>query len=381
MRHAILRRTNKQSTAARRSVVWIGLLIVWSLSGCRQPTYQAANLPAEYHAKAVEDLELFDFSRLSVVAVSNEMIDIGDVLDVTVTSVSNEGRIEAPVRVGEDGMALVPPIGMVRLAGLEFTEAEQAIAAEAIRLQLYRHPFVTVSMKRQRVNQVTVIGPVEKPGVYQLPRGQSSLLAALVKSGGLTPEATPNIRIRRPGRLLPGSALPGRGGPGSSGPNVASGNSISLAGYTMPVSQPARTFEVNLIDAGARSTGGMNLEDGDVVMVMKQDSNPLHVIGLVREPGQFEITPSKPLYVLDALALAGGRTLQVADKVLVTRRTGTDARPIVIEVSVKEAKHDGKANLRLAPGDLVSVEETPATVIVDSLRSFLRIGVNPLTAF
>ena len=49
---------------------------------------------------------------------------------------------------------------------------------------------------------------------------------------------------------------------------------------------------------------------------------------------------------------------------------------MMIDVSVRDAKADGDANLRLAPGDLVSVEETPVTAVLDTLKSFIRFGVS-----
>ena len=40
----------------------------------------------------------------------------------------------------------------------------------------------------------------------------------------------------------------------------------------------------------------------------------------------------------------------------------------MIEVSLRKAKHDPKENLRLQPGDVVSVEQTPATMFVEAIR-------------
>jgi hypothetical protein len=65
----------------------------------------------------------------------------------------------------------------------------------------------------------------------------------------------------------------------------------------------------------------------------------------------------------------------VADKVLVLRRDPNTGDIVQIHASVREAKRSASANLRLQPGDIVSVEETPATFLVDSLSRYLRFGL------
>jgi polysaccharide export outer membrane protein len=110
-----------------------------------------------------------------------------------------------------------------------------------------------------------------------------------------------------------------------------------------------------------------------VVHVLKRDVPPVSVIGLVQKPGEFEYPANRPLYFLDALALAGGVSSPVADKVLVVRRAAGHKAPVNIQLSIQAAKRGGE-NLQLQPGDTVSVERTPATVVVDTLRTFFRVG-------
>jgi polysaccharide export outer membrane protein len=111
-------------------------------------------------------------------------------------------------------------------------------------------------------------------------------------------------------------------------------------------------------------------------MVYKRDPHPIHVIGLVREPGEFELPVNREMRMLDALAKAKGVSSQVADKVHVIRQMPGQAEPIVIQISLHEAKTSGKGNIRLASGDIVSVEQTPATVMYDVVNNFLRFGVS-----
>ena len=68
-------------------------------------------------------------SRLSHYATNSELIERGDVLEVTiVTNYSTLANTTTPVRVADDGTADVPLIGPVAVAGLELEAAEQAIS-------------------------------------------------------------------------------------------------------------------------------------------------------------------------------------------------------------------------------------------------------------
>jgi polysaccharide export outer membrane protein len=229
---------------------------------------------------------------------------------------------------------------------------------------VFRNPHVTVTMKRPRVNKVTVIGAVEKPGVYDLPRGSSALLAALVAAGGLSDEASTEIEIRRPQRAGRPDGMPLQQVPRE-----------RLAGYTqgvqaMPAVASPSSVRIDLVSAAREGRGGHYLDDGDVLMVERRDPKPIHVIGLVRKPGQYELPARQEMRLLDAIALAGGLDIPWAENVIVIRRIENREEPLVIKVKIGEAKSDGNANLRLSAGDVVSVEQTPATVVYDVIRKF-----------
>jgi polysaccharide export outer membrane protein len=330
--------------------------------------YQAKKLPAEFLVPPKENVQTLDLSRLVNFSVSSELIDRGDVLEVTIeTGYGTDRPVTSPVRVGDDGAAMIPLVGKVPLAGLELEGAEQAIAAVAIERGLYRNPSVTVVMKRQRTNKITVVGAVDKPGVYDLPRASSALLAAIVEAGGLTKHAGTEVEIRRPAR---GAARdPDAAGP-ALGRTDAPGQQVGYQRRAEPPGRPASSFHVNLAEAAKQGSGGHYLEDGDVVMVEVRDPEPVRVIGLVNKPGEFELPASQDLRVLDALALAGGQNTPWADKIHLIRRPPGREAPVVIEVSISEAKRQGKGNLRLGAGDVVSIEQTPTTVFMSTLSNF-----------
>ena len=52
-------------------------------------------------------------------------------------------------------------------------------------------------MQEKAVNRITVVGAVKEQGMVELPKGQSTLLAALMAAGSLDEKAGTEIEIRR----------------------------------------------------------------------------------------------------------------------------------------------------------------------------------------
>ena len=313
----------------------------------------------------MDNVQTIDLSRLAGRAANSKLIGPGDLLEVAVDTGYADQVDSALARVGDDGRTTIPLVGQLSLAGLEPEAAERAIAAAAVQRGVYRNPTVTVDIKRQRTNRVTVIGAVEKPDVYELPRGSSSLMTALVAAGGLSLNAGTSVEIRRP----------------TQGPPRVPEDRVTAAGFHQPPSVQPVAFHVNLIEAARQDQTIHSLEDGDIVMVQKRDPQPFDVLGLVTKPGRFELPANKDLYVLDAVAMAGGVTTAWADKAHLIRHVPGQKEPVVVEISIKEAKQQGKGNLRLGPGDVVSVEQTPTTLTTGAFRAIAPYSIAALIPF
>ena len=351
----------------------IALVGVVAASGCSSGVYRAAGLPKEYSAPPAVNVEAIELAGLAGPSERFDAIQPGDVLEVTmVADFAKLTTTTTPVRVADDGTVTIPWIGPVRVGGMTAEEAERLVVAESKARGIFRTPCVTVTMKEQRKNKVLVVGAVKKPGVYDLPRGSSSLLAALVAAEGLSKEAGVEVEIRRGAvRNAPG-AMPG------AAPRLASDRGVG--GQTVSYQEPEPAFPglpatltVNLAEAARNRRASYSLEDGDVVHVAKRTLKPIYVQGLVRKPGEFEYPVNQELRLLDALALAGGISNPVADQVLVIRQLSERPAPVNIACSVQEAKA-GRDNLRLAPGDTVMVEQNAATALVDVVQTFFRVG-------
>ena len=371
--------SNTNRTSATASIgVWSRLsvvagtltaavIVVLAAAGC-SPYLSAGSLSPDLAARRVDNAQTVDLSRLAQPWESNELIGVGDVLDISIAGgLSVEATARFLVRVGDDGGALLPDIGPVHLARLEFEEAEGIIAQACVQRHLYRQqPHVTVSLERRRLNRVMVVGAVKKQGTYELPHGSSDLLAALVAAGGLDKDAGTIVEIRCP------SASPTVLTSGQPPHSPRAG--VQQASATTNASQENMTsMRIDLAQSIQKYKGGMRLTDGSVVNVEKRDPESIQVIGLVRKPDQYDFPMNRDLRLLDAIAMAGGMTYKVADKILVIRKRPDADEAAVIEISFKKAKHDRVENLRLQPGDTVSVEQTMMTAVMDAL-GFVRIG-------
>ncbi len=330
------------------------LALVAGLAGCQNAAYQASKLPPELAASRIEGPRKVDFSSLARASVRSEAIYPGDVLEVTIsTGLEEQSPDSVPLRVSDAGDVGVPLVGQVHVAGLLLPDAEQVIRRECITRRLYRDPQVSVLLRNRKSIRVSVVGAVAKPGTYELPAVNSDLLAALIAAGGLTKEASTIVEIR----TVPDAVA-----------------AVYTEGDPRQTVARAGSVRVDLIAAGQGFTPEYRIDDGSVIMVREQEPKTIHVMGLVRKPDQLEIPPDQEVRLLDAIAMAGGLTLELADKVHVIRNLDKSAQPVVIQASIREAKRGGAANLLLAAGDVVSVEETPLTFTVSTIQNFIRFG-------
>jgi polysaccharide export outer membrane protein len=343
--------------SSRTTIVGLIALTLVGVGGCaRNKIYSSADLPKDLQAPPVANVQTIDLSHLAGPPVRTDVIERGDVVEVSIAAgLNSEEVVKIPVRIGEDGMALLPEIGPIQLAGLSLTDAEQAISTTCVQRQFYRLAQVTITMKEQRENRITVVGAVEKPGVHALPRASSYLLAGIMQAGGLAKDAGPTVQIRFP---RGDTAFAGGSQPGADKVRLASHEAAENVTYVC----------LNLADSVRQGEGSRYLPDGTVITVEKRQPTPIQVIGLVQKPGQYEFPVNHDLHVLDAIALAGGTRISMADKIYVIRMR-PDGTEGVVQVSLGKAKHQRQENLRLEPGDVVSVEHTAPTAVLEFFKS------------
>jgi polysaccharide export outer membrane protein len=304
--------------------------------------------------------------------VGTSQIGPGDLVSLTIVSGNEEEKVTpVPARVTEEGAIIVPLVGSVKIGGMEPIAAEQQITSAAIERGIYRQPSITLTITQKATNRITVLGAVEKPGVVELPRGSSDIASALAAAGGLSNIAGTQVEVLH--RNMP-TAVAKNAQQGS--PETANG--VKLASFEEPAAgadAPTAMTRIDLSEAGLSNLQARQLEDRDVVNVLPLEKRYIHVTGLVKKPDQFELTRDKDVRVLDAVAMAGGTINSFCDKVYVIRQRPRMGEAAIVKISLSKAKQDSEENMRLAEGDLVSVEETASTMAVETVSKFFRVAL------
>ncbi len=352
------------------------LLMAWAVTfvgGCgRGVLYDASNLPPQFLAPHTSSLQNVDLSQLARTVGDTESLYPGDIIEVSIaTGLEAEKTPSWRMRIGEDGAVDVPLVGKVQVAGMTVTQAEHLIRDESIRRGKFVAPNVSVLLAKRRSHRVTVVGAVEKPNTYEISATSSDVLSAIVQAGGLTESAGTVVEVKHPPTPIPLAYEPA--GPGA---ELASMGNDQFGNRPQPPQRfaPPRTVRIDLENPTTAASHDLQLQDGSTVMVRKKPKRFIHVIGLVNKADQFEIPEGHELRLLDGIALAGGRTLSIADKVHIIRQIPNQPEPVVIQASVSNAKRDTSSNIRLAAGDVISVEETPTTFVVGTIREFVGFG-------
>jgi polysaccharide export outer membrane protein len=92
-------------------------------------------------------------------------------------------ELSTQLRVNEAGIVVMPLIGNVQVGGLTPQEAEQAIA-QKLGENYLQSPQVSIFVAEYASQKVTVIGQVQKPGVFPV-AGKTTLMQAIALAGGL----------------------------------------------------------------------------------------------------------------------------------------------------------------------------------------------------
>jgi polysaccharide export outer membrane protein len=201
----------------------------------------------------------------------------GDVLEVTAWDIVTVGEKEVyNVAVDARGMVEIPQLGRIFVAGRTTEDAQEAVK-DVIRSKniIEREPLVQVIAVSQRQQTFTIIGAVQNPGLYPIPRADYRLLEALSAAGNFdeTMQYVYVIRQIPLSEEIAGSLLaPDTGDSDSRGPSLAPGASKGLQGQPStrdieniindvlekdaPKPDPMPPADI-LDEAPAKPTGGM----------------------------------------------------------------------------------------------------------------------------
>jgi polysaccharide biosynthesis/export protein len=186
----------------------------------------------------------------------------GDLLEV---SVYNVPELATKARVGSSGDVYLPLIDYVHVGELTVEEAQNLIAKRLEDGGFVRSPHVTIFIDESASQGVTVLGEVNKPGIYP-DIGDHKLYEIVSQAGGFSTAAARKVSIIRRGMEQP-------------------------LQFTLPR------------NLGDDTTNNVDILPGDTVIVPRAPI--IYVVGDVGRPSGLLIDNGS-LTVLQAIALAGG---------------------------------------------------------------------------
>ena len=198
-------------------------------------------------------------------------IQPGDLLLVTE---SHLPEFRSEVRVSAAGTVSLPLVSEVAVKGMNEEAAARSIEAALLAKRMLLHPQVNVLVTEYVGEDVSVLGEVQRPGVYTFAY-HHRLLDLISAASGLTATAGQAVDIYH-------------------------------------ASEPQTPHRVLLDPSGADPAGVHNPEllPGDTVQVSR--AGLVYVVGDVIRPGGFAIDPAQKLTLVQALSLAWGPSQNAA---------------------------------------------------------------------
>lgn len=210
------------------------------------------------------------------------------------------------VKVTQDGSIAFPLIGEVNVVGLSAAKASQVIADALSRGGFINNPQVSLIVTEVVGSKITLLGFVNKPGVYPLSNSRITISEALASAGGLL----------------------NRNQQESSTQSTASAGDIAIISGVRN-GQPFKK-EISLDDLFAlKLPPELNyLTAGDVLYVPAAPT--FYIYGEVQKPGTTNVLPGRN--VMQAIALSGGLTLRGTQRNIKVFRK--NAEGVVVKSSI-----------------------------------------------
>ena len=272
-----------------------------------------------------------------------------DLLEITVFE---EEKLNKTVRVSSQGNISLPLLGVLHVKGLTATEVEKEIR-DLLAEKYLKDPQVSVFIKEYRSQRISVIGAVDKPGVYEV-TGQKTILAMLAMAGGLKGDVSQTA-----GQLLFLLRPPD--------PDESPGESPK-EGETenMP-----KTFVIDLDDLLVKGDMSLNLflRHGDIINVPA--AGKVFVGGEVVKPGGFPIV--KKLTVSQAIAMAEGlKPKAKASETRIFRYSGKDGGKEVLTANITEIQNGKAEDLYLKENDVIVVPMSGVKAFLLEFRDTIK---------
>jgi polysaccharide export outer membrane protein len=347
------KRSKRSYVTARVCLLsFIGAIVIAPPSFSQQRVETAAETNAR----------IAQLAKQSQIVPSEYKLGSGDLINVDVFDVP---QLTRDVRVSESGYISLPLLPeRVVAKGLSAMQLQEKIAELLKASGLVTYPEVTVTLKEQHSQPITVIGSVRQPQVIQSLRPMS-VLEILSACGGITDEAGSTMLVTR---KLPDDVAV----------KTDSGEPDLLA-------RP-ETITIDLWDLlnSPIPKDNVLVRGGDIVTVPR--AGIFYVVGAVTKPGGFILSnDAEQMTALKALALSAGVTsTSKPNEAVIVRKDPATGISKEIPVNLKKLLERKGPDAKMQANDILFVPDSAAkhalhraTDVIISLTSGLaltRIG-------
>ena len=343
----------------RRKVLPTVLLVI--LAVCMaQATYgqQKTETPQQTNAKITE-LATLARTRPREVAIGT-----GDLLHVDVFDVPELSRDLRVSETGDISYPLVP--GRIHASGLTTYQLEQKLAQLLIENGLVTHPQLSVFVREQNSQPVSVVGAVVKPGVIQIIRS-TTLLELLADCGGIVDDAGSYVIITRK----------------SASPDLKEEAAVATE-EPPPVTPPdeltpsSQIITIRLQDLLESGNPIYNIAvyGGDVVSVPR--AGIVYVTGAgVSQPGGYVLqSHGEQITVMKAVALAHGLTsFSKSDDAVIMRSNPVTGKRDIIPVHIKQIENHKSDDMAMKSNDILYIpDSTGKKVLARGAEAAISVG-------
>lgn len=266
---------------------------------------------------------------------SDYIIGSEDVLRVDVFDVPELSNLT--LRVANDGTIAPPLLGHIKAAGLTPSALRKELESKWGENYL-QNPQVSVFVQEFHAQPVSVVGAVEKPGLYPL-TGPRTLIEMLSLAGGLAKRSSApagrTVYVTRQGGF---------------------GNLQALDGVRL-LSPDKVEIDLQKLFYSKEASLNIGIEPRDIISVSKADV--VYVAGRgVTKPGGFLLEDRESVTVFQALAMAEGLSANAAKHDARIIRQKADGSRLEIPVDIDKVMKGKAADPELAANDILFVPDS-----------------------
>ena len=306
-----------------------------------------------------------ELASLGNATLADIPIGAGDLLHIEVFDVPELSRDIRVSTTGQIGFPLVHD--RIRAAGVTTFQLEQKIQELLRQNGLVSDPQVSVFVKEQNSQPVTIIGAVARPMTYQVNR-PTSVLELIANAGGITDGAGTVILITR--RAETESVIPISTSPKSSEPAASDLDSGS------------KTIRIQLQDLLNTENAAFNIPiyGGDVINVPVAGIVYVTGGGVSQQGGYVIQSHGEQITVLKAVALAHGLGgYAKPDDAVIYRLNPNTGKREAIPVHIKEIEQNKSQDVAMKSNDILYVPDSLARkILVKGAEAAVQIGTGVL---